>query len=285
MNTLRVLALLILPTVVAAQEAADIESPKRITFTTDADRAAKREIEKMAEAANLESFIVYALGKTYWYVPGPGMNTSFYQRIKQYPYTKSAMLTDRFTPDVTVSFRIQQALALQTSAYGISEYAYRIEFEDGTMAYMKAETLGRYSPGAAYDSSRTGVTVDPKATTQRSNDKLFGKDPEELSKAYAVVRAQEEREAERLLAEQAAARQQEEARATKARRMAVAKPAKPKKGGVYIGMTKQQVLASNWGRPSDVNRTTGSFGTHEQWVYGGSNYLYFENGVLTAIQN
>jgi len=33
-----------------------------------------------------------------------------------------------------------------------------------------------------------------------------------------------------------------------------------------------------------INRTTGSYGTHEQWVYGGS-YLYFQNGVLTTIQN
>jgi hypothetical protein len=38
------------------------------------------------------------------------------------------------------------------------------------------------------------------------------------------------------------------------------------------------------GNPKDVNRSTGSYGAHEQWVYS-SIYLYFENGVLTSDQN
>jgi poly-gamma-glutamate capsule biosynthesis protein CapA/YwtB (metallophosphatase superfamily) len=59
-----------------------------------------------------------------------------------------------------------------------------------------------------------------------------------------------------------------------------------KKNGVAIGMSAQDVLDSSWGRPESVNRTTTANGIHEQWVYSGSsNFLYFENGVLTAIQN
>jgi hypothetical protein len=57
------------------------------------------------------------------------------------------------------------------------------------------------------------------------------------------------------------------------------------KHGVRIGMTAVEVLASSWGRPSDINRTTTRYGTREQWVYGSRNYLYFEDGILTAIQN
>lgn len=55
---------------------------------------------------------------------------------------------------------------------------------------------------------------------------------------------------------------------------------------VQIGMTREQAIAA-WGRPRDINRSTGSFGVHEQWVYGeyGSGYLYFEDGVLTTVQN
>lgn len=53
---------------------------------------------------------------------------------------------------------------------------------------------------------------------------------------------------------------------------------------VRRGMTAEQCRAS-WGRPQDINRTTGSFGVHEQWVYDGYNYLYFEDGILTTIQN
>lgn len=61
--------------------------------------------------------------------------------------------------------------------------------------------------------------------------------------------------------------------------------AKKKSQGVTLGMTKQQVLDSSWGEPKDINTSIGSWGTHEQWVYGNGNYLYFENGRLTSIQN
>jgi hypothetical protein len=58
-------------------------------------------------------------------------------------------------------------------------------------------------------------------------------------------------------------------------------------GSVFVGMTAEQARAG-WGAPSDINRTTNSYGTREQWVYGrygGRGYLYFDDGVLTTIQN
>jgi hypothetical protein len=58
-----------------------------------------------------------------------------------------------------------------------------------------------------------------------------------------------------------------------------------KKEGVRIGMSMQDVIDSQWGRPEKVNKTTNAHGTHEQWVYGSGGYLYFDNGVLTSIQN
>jgi len=55
---------------------------------------------------------------------------------------------------------------------------------------------------------------------------------------------------------------------------------------IHLGMTTEQVAAA-WGRPYHINRTTGSYGTHEQWVMGemGGSYVYFENGICTTIQN
>ena len=50
-----------------------------------------------------------------------------------------------------------------------------------------------------------------------------------------------------------------------------------------IGMTEDEVIASSWGRPSSRNTTTTIDGIREQWVYR-RGYLYFENGILTAIQ-
>lgn len=61
--------------------------------------------------------------------------------------------------------------------------------------------------------------------------------------------------------------------------------AQKRKQGVTIGMTQQDVLDSSWGRPEKVNRTTNARGVREQWVYGGGNYLYFDDGVLRSIQN
>lgn len=58
-----------------------------------------------------------------------------------------------------------------------------------------------------------------------------------------------------------------------------------KSEGVLIGMKHQDVLGSSWGKPLNINKTTTAHGTHEQWVYGGNNYLYFEDGILTSIQN
>lgn len=57
------------------------------------------------------------------------------------------------------------------------------------------------------------------------------------------------------------------------------------KSGVKLGMTAAEVRASQWGPPSKINRTITTTGTREQWVYGGHNYIYLENGLVTAIQN
>ena len=62
--------------------------------------------------------------------------------------------------------------------------------------------------------------------------------------------------------------------------------AKQKKSeGVRLGMTPADVEASRWGKPQRINNTTNKWGVKQQWVYGNGNYLYFENGVLTSIQN
>lgn len=53
---------------------------------------------------------------------------------------------------------------------------------------------------------------------------------------------------------------------------------------IWLGMTVEMAVES-WGRPQENNRTVGSWGVHEQWVYSISRYLYFENGILTSWQD
>ena len=52
---------------------------------------------------------------------------------------------------------------------------------------------------------------------------------------------------------------------------------------VQIGW-KEELCIESWGKPLKINRTTSASGVHEQWVYIGG-YLYFDNGILTSIQN
>ena len=49
-------------------------------------------------------------------------------------------------------------------------------------------------------------------------------------------------------------------------------------------MTKQQVTLS-WGEPWDINKTLLRNLSHEQWVYKSGDYVYFDNGIVTAIQD
>lgn len=57
---------------------------------------------------------------------------------------------------------------------------------------------------------------------------------------------------------------------------------KLKKGLYWIGMTKEMAKIS-LGNPKDINKTVGSWGVHEQWVYNNL-FLYFENNKLTSYQ-
>lgn len=53
---------------------------------------------------------------------------------------------------------------------------------------------------------------------------------------------------------------------------------------VFVGMTAEQAIMS-WGEPTSINTTTTGGGNHEQWVYKYHGYLYFDNKILTSIQN
>ncbi|MDZ4136681.1 MAG: hypothetical protein U1D06_13985 [Paracoccaceae bacterium] len=57
------------------------------------------------------------------------------------------------------------------------------------------------------------------------------------------------------------------------------------KGLVRIGMA-EHIAVCSWGPYVDVNSTTGSWGTHRQYVIGQFGpYVYTENGVVTSFQN
>lgn len=59
-------------------------------------------------------------------------------------------------------------------------------------------------------------------------------------------------------------------------------------GEIFIGMSAMALLCS-WGPATKLNTSTGSWGTHRQWVYrpylnGSASYVYTENGKVTSFQ-
>ena len=53
---------------------------------------------------------------------------------------------------------------------------------------------------------------------------------------------------------------------------------------IWIGMTEEMLLDS-WGKPNDINQTVTKYSNRKQYVYGSSQYVYVEGGVVTAYQN
>jgi hypothetical protein len=281
----RAIVALILPGLPAVGMAQQVEGgPKRvIRFTTEADELAAKQNKAAEEAERERAFYAYPVGKTFWYKPGSSMRKFFYQRMK----ATSAGISvpdGRITPTSTVSFKVLEVFEyMPRTSFSSPYYAYRIEFEDGSPAFVDGSAFGYYYPGAPLGGDRQALTDQASAATGTFNSKLFTVDPEKLAAQDAESKAMLARLQQDLAAAEEAGRAALEAR-DKAKRATAAREYK-RKGGVKLGMTAAQVRASNWGAPVSVNRTTGAFGVHEQWVYENDNYLYFENGVLTTIQN
>ena len=51
-----------------------------------------------------------------------------------------------------------------------------------------------------------------------------------------------------------------------------------------VGMNKEEVLyQTNWGEPQKKNISKYTWGTSEQWCYSNNRYVYFENGIVVAV--
>lgn len=111
----------------------------------------------------------------------------------------------------------------------------------------------------------------------KSSDKI--KQEEEIAKQKIVLAEKQGKEKEEL-----AEKQEKEQLALLTTKYGSDKASKILVGKIWIGMTKEMLIDSR-GYPSDINRSVGSYGVHEQWVYEDSVYIYLENGVLTSWQD
>lgn len=223
--------------------------------TVSPEDAQKQEIQAERQKAKVEAEKI--IGKTFWYVPNPSAD----MRILFHPAPpiNNKLYEDQFKPTSETTLEIT-GVNIYLPIPGeplLDEYYFEVKFPDGKIGYTSA-CAGRILCASKFESHIYKKDV---FTNTQMYEYVYTEPPE-------VIAAREHKEKE------------------KAKKAATESKAKWKaKGGVRIGMTKEQALASNWGRPSKVNKTINANGTQEQWVYGDGNYLYFDNGVLTAVQN
>ena len=221
------------------------------------------------------------LGKRFQFAPNPSASNRirFYERIP--PSSQSQDPNFLFTPLTVVSF-VVRGVVMPPPVYfavGDDEYLLEVEFLDGKIGYVNVVGCCGIKEnvfGGKLDSSKEFVQFEGASP---SADEIVARE-----KARQEQQARQEQMAKET-AEREARIAQEKAEIEKSRKLAERKrqEAKPLP---RIGMTSQQVVKeTNWGRPYDINRTTTRRGTSEQWVYGNRRYLYFENGILTAIQD
>jgi hypothetical protein len=210
-------------------------------------------------AAEFENIARSILGKTYWFEPNSRVGE--YSRLK---FRETLPSTDKsaydnhhaptFRPSGKTPFTVTNVFVFKNpkEEYLGPEYYAEITFEGGKIGYLHLES-SITAPFKVYRAD--------DAFLLDLYEMVYTEDPD-------VIRQREE-----------------EATVAAAKKQVAAEKAWNARGGVRIGMTKKQVLASNWGEPEDINTTSTRNGTFEQWVYEDGNYLYFTNGRLTGIQN
>lgn len=228
-----------------------IAQQPKARYISESDFGKKAEADKNAK---LIEKLDALRGKTFWYQPKPEAvsKIEFLEPSKNgdapaYPYE------NRFVVETETNFTVTGYEHGQQDRYYL-----KLEFPDGKVGYLGVYTLATISP----DEYPVVEHLYPgKGNAYDFEEYIFSRSPQEIFAAEKKATAERK-------AKQAKANAEWKAR-----------------GGVKLGMTSAQVLNSNWGKPSKVNRTVTQNGTQEQWVYGVNNYLYFENGKLTAIQN
>lgn len=206
------------------------------------------------------------LGKLFWYLPNPAANSRirFYERLPASSHSANPNVI--FTPLITTSFVVTGVVMAPPLIYsvGTDEYLLEIKFPDGKVGYVNVVGCCGLSQNL-YKGKRE--VFNEYVSTEPVDDILS----RESTERERVERESVKKQQEIIL---------EKTREEKARRAEMEKPY-PR-----IGMTKEQVVKrTNWGTPNDINRTITAGGTREQWVYGIGRYLYFSNGILTAIQD
>lgn len=256
------------------------------------DLAKKNERPKEPSLEQKKSEAMEYLGRIFKFTPNPTAfnRISFYDRIPLSSRSQDPKVL--FTPVVVTNFVVRGVFMPPPAIYplGTDEYLLEIEFLDGKIGYVNL--VGNFG----IKSHELGGELDARAEYVE----FLGISPK-TDEIIALEKARQERQvqAERRAIEQTErdlrtgqekadrdARQAREKAEAKRKSDLAERKLQDAKPLPHIGMTSKEVVnLTKWGRPYDVNRTTTGQGVREQWVYSNRRFLYFENGILTAIQD
>lgn len=162
--------------------------------------------------------------------------------------------------------------------------------EDRTVLLLHNDELGDfYCYAVSQDMERSYDKKDQARYKEYVLGKfLFKEDYDRIEQDKAIA-AKKKKEAEKAKVLEAQAKAKEREEKEQQRIQALVKKYGQsnvnlaRQGKVKIGWNKE-LCKEAWGEPKSVNKTTTAYGVHEQWVYSTSRYLYFDDGVLTSIQ-
>lgn len=263
------------------------EAQKRAEEQAKRDAESNRQSLEQKKAEAMEY-----LGKRFHYAPNPSASDRirFYEKIP--PSSHSQDPNFLFTPLNATTFIVRGVVMPPPVffALGDDEYILEIEFPDGKIGYVNVVGCCGIKQNLFRGQVDGGKEYVQFEGTSPSIDEIVAREKVRQEKQAQDEKARQEKQA--LEEQRAKERAQREARIAqeKAERERARKIEERKRRAVMlaprIGMTWQQVVnQTSWGKPYDINRTTTASGTREQWVYGDRRYLYFDNGVLTAIQD
>jgi hypothetical protein len=189
------------------------------------------------------------VGRSYWVRGGTSTNQVFCD-ARTFP--AAACPGKLFGPRDSERFTIEAVNDPQPDSR--SDAWYRVRFDSGKTGYLDADTLRRY----IFVEMRHQVVTPPESANQ-IYELFFIERPEVVLSRIRQRTTEHQAEAARRDLERF------------------------DRGGIRVGMTKQQVLNSTWGQPDRIHTRVLGGRLQEQWIYGTSN-LFFEDGILAAVQ-
>lgn len=210
------------------------------------------------------------VGKTLWFVPNAKsiVRTGFAKSTRH----EDMMMSSRLYPTAPIKMIILDKIVIEkiTSTNIPLRSVYQVKFSDESVGFIDPMNVKIRLFKYTSDTINKNTVSTAKLYLEGGSEYFFQEDPD-------VIKA-------KIYSTEDVVDTMHKSIATARKKAEIDNKKRLSRGGVSVGMSKGQVLSSSWGKPVKVNSTIVKGRVTEQWVYQGSNYLYFDNENITAIQ-